>query len=113
MPNDSCRFTGRFEKVRQPTCRVADNSHFVRRWDTRAGKLGQSPINYPEPPPPIRRGSGRVGRGDCKGRVQQVANRPNAISEAQGDRTRGPQGFVDTAHVVVRDVQRHGRCVVL
>jgi hypothetical protein len=42
---------------------------------TRAGKLGQSPVDYLEPSASLRRGRGRLGRGQGQRRVQQVANR--------------------------------------
>ena len=72
-----------------------------------------SPLDYPEPPPAIRGSRDRLDwlRREC--RVQQVANRPNPVGDAERHGRRSPQGFVDAAHVLVPDVQAHGRRVVL
>jgi hypothetical protein len=40
------------------------------------------PFDYPELPPPIRRGRGGLGRLGSERRVQQIANRPNPIGNA-------------------------------
>src|SRR5262249_15469984 len=49
---------------------------------------------YPEPPPPIRHGRGRVCWRNRERSVQKVANRPLTIRETQSHGWRGPQGFV-------------------
>jgi hypothetical protein len=45
-------------------------------WDDRPIKLTLSAFNYPELPPPIRRGRGGLRRLGSKCRVQQVADSP-------------------------------------
>jgi len=50
---------------------------------TRGGKLGQSPVDYLEPPPSIRSGRGRLDQQRGKRRVDK-------ISDPQRDRWRGP-----------------------
>src|SRR5262249_26266969 len=66
------------------------------------GGRSQSAV-YPEPPPPIRHGRGRVCWRNRERSVQKVANRPHTIRETQSHGWRGPQGFVNATHVVVRD----------
>jgi len=57
---------------------------------------------YPEPPPPIQHGRGRVCWRNHEPGVQKIANRPHTIKETHSDGGRGPQGFVNATHVVIR-----------
>lgn len=78
-----------------------------------------APLDYPELTPPIRSGLSRRGGLDGNSRVQQLANRPHPIRDA--DRHGGcglmprvrRQGLMHPAEIVVSHVQRHGRRVVL
>ena len=70
-------------------------------------------LDYPESPPPIGRGGGRISRRYGQGGIQEVADRPDATGNAERDRWRGPQGFMHAAEIVMADVERHGRRMVL
>lgn len=57
-----------------------------------------------------RSGAGRERRNRLRGErgVKQIANSPNAIRNAKRHCWRRFQAFMDTAQIVVRDIQRHG-----
>jgi len=69
-------------------------------------------LDYPKAPTPIWRGHYRLIRLRSHRGVQQVANRPHAIRDAECDGGRGAQAFMHAAEIVVRDIQAHG-CTVL
>ena len=60
--------------------------------------VGITPIDYAEVAFNAN-GSVRLQR---QHRVNQIADGPDAIGDAERDRWCGPQGFMDTAKVVVR-----------
>lgn len=67
-----------------------------------------SALNYPELPPPIRRGrSWQWGNGTKRG-LDQFVNRPSVIRNAERDRWRAAQGLMHAAEIVERDVKRDG-----
>lgn len=59
--------------------------------------------------------SGRHGRNRLRGErsVDKLPNRPSPVDNAQRLRWGGLESFVDTAEVVVRNVQRDRRNVVV
>ena len=59
--------------------------------------LALSSLNYPKPSAAVRRRFGRVWRGDRKGRVQQLADRPSVIGEAKGFPWRTADGLMPAA----------------
>src|SRR5262249_11521656 len=65
-----------------------------------------------EAPPPLGSRLGWLGRRQGQGRVDQIAQRPNAVGNPKLDGWGSPQRFVNPAKVVVGHVQRHGRRVV-
>ncbi len=75
--------------------------------------LAFSAIDYPEPPPPIWCCLCWVRRSDCESCVQQFANRPSVIGEAQRLSRRAADRLVPAAEIVMGDVERHSRRVVL
>ena len=70
-------------------------------------------MNYAERLAALRRGWRRLGRNRLQRRVDQVANRPHAISDPENHRWRHPQGFMRAAQIVERDVQAHSGKVAI
>jgi hypothetical protein len=72
-----------------------------------------SAVDYCESPAPIWRC--RLWRNRLRGErsVQQVTNRPDAISDPERNGWRGLKRFMRAAEIVMRDVQRHRRKMVL
>jgi hypothetical protein len=62
-------------------------------------------FNYPEPTSPIWCRLGRRGRRNRERRVDQVANRPRAICDAECYGRRRVQRFMHAAPVVMGDVK--------
>jgi hypothetical protein len=55
----------------------------------------------------------RTGRlGSIASGIQQIANRPDPVGNAQGNARRGPQGLVDAAEIVMGNVQANRSGVV-
>jgi len=67
--------------------------------------IGAASINYRKSLPPSRR---RRFRLSSKCRINQVANRPNAIRDAKRHCWRAAQRFVHSAEIIKRDVQCDG-----
>lgn len=55
---------------------------------------------------------GSVGLQRRQHGINQIANRPYAISNPERDRWRGPQRLMDAAKIVVRHVQADRRSVI-
>jgi hypothetical protein len=72
-----------------------------------------STLNYPELAPTIRRGLSRKRRGNSKRSVHKLRNGPSAIGDANGLRSRRAQSLMNAAKIVVRDVQRDRRNVIV
>jgi hypothetical protein len=69
--------------------------------------LALSSIDYGKSLAPIWRGRFRCDWLRCQCRVQQVANRPDAISNSKRHCRRAAQAFMHAAQIVVRDMQAH------
>jgi hypothetical protein len=65
-------------------------------------------VDYPKPLTPIWRSRFRRNRLSGERRINQIANRPNAISNAKRHRWRAAQSLMHAAEIVERDVQRDG-----
>jgi hypothetical protein len=75
--------------------------------------LSSTPVNYRELPAPVGRGlSGRRGRYSKRG-VNKLSNAPSPVNHTNGLRRRHAEGFVHAAEIVVSDVQRDGRDVII
>lgn len=70
-------------------------------------------LNYRELPAPIWRGlSGQCG-GHRERRVNKLTNGPSLVGEPQRFRWCHAKDFMDTAQIVVRDLKRDGRNMVV
>ena len=70
-------------------------------------------LNYRESTPPLWRRFLWKRRGDGESRIHQHGDSPSLIGHANGLRWRRAEGFMDAAEIVVRDVQRDRRNVVI
>ena len=70
-------------------------------------------INYREPLAPF--GSSRHWRDrlGCQRSVDKIANGPHAIGNAKGFRWRHLKSLMDAAKIVMRDIERNRRDVVI
>ena len=106
---------------------IADSMSCRRIWQSSSEMSSLQPreneglwrfLHFQAFPPSITRNrlrrSGAVVTGDrLRGQrgVQQVANRPDTIRDAERHGWRAAQALMHAAQIVVRDVQRHGRAV--
>ena len=78
-----------------------------------ANELRLTALNYNELPTPIRRGlSGQRGRYSERG-VHKLRNAPSSIGHANSLRWRHAEGCMHTTQIIVRDVQRDCRNVII
>lgn len=70
-------------------------------------------LNYRELPPPIWRRLRWERRGRSERGVHKPRDGPSLVGHAQRLRGRRAQGFVSAAKIIVRDVQRDRRNVVI
>lgn len=70
-------------------------------------------LNYRELSTPIWRGLTRQGGGNGKRRVHKLRNGPRPFCNANGLSRRCPQRLMDTAKIIMRNVQRDRRNVVV
>ncbi len=70
-------------------------------------------MDYYELPPPIWRSLSRQGGRYSKRGVHKLRNAPSLIRDAQRLCWRRAEGFMGAAEIVVRDVQRHRRNVII
>ena len=70
-------------------------------------------LNYRELPAPIWRGLSRHSRGNGKRCIHKLRNAPSPIGDANGLRWRRAQGLMNAAKIVVSDVQRDCRNMVV
>ena len=79
----------------------------------REWRLALATLNYRELAAPIRRGRYRCNGLRGQRSVDKLPDGPSAIDNAQRLRWRRLEGFVDTAEIVMRDIQRDRRNVVV
>src|ERR1041385_4645090 len=73
----------------------------------------QIALNSPERLPPLRRGRRRLRRDGLQRRLDQIANRPHAISDPERHCRGRLQGFVSAAEIVERDMEADRRKVAI
>ena len=72
-----------------------------------------STLYYAKGTPTIWRGLSRQGRRDGKGRVHKLRDSPSPIRNAQRLRWRCAQCLMGAAEIVMRNIQRDGRNVII
>lgn len=72
-----------------------------------------SALNYLEPAPPVRWRLFGHSWCDIERSVQKMPHRPSLVSHPESLSWRGPQGLMNAAEIVMRDVQRHGSTMMI